>query len=540
MFDWLKRKLQFGAQPSRTRLGSAEEAFQRGLLDEARSQAVALLESSPKDAGALSLLAAIAADQHRISEGLRWAEAAIAEDPRTVAAHYAAGRLWDLAARPDKAEACYRQVIGLDARHARAHNNLGRILSLRGDFAEAAACYREALRIEPDQPEANQNYAILSGDAAARETAIREFRRQIEAVPNDARAYTNLANLLSGSERYAEALAHLDRALAIDPERADARYARALLLLTMGDYAAGWGEYEWRWRLNNQFSDPALRFSMPLWDGRRQDGGVIFVHGEIAFGDSLQFVRYARLVAERCASVVFECPPQLRSLFESVEGITRVVVPGDELPAFDAHVALSGLPRVFGTTLQNIPWRGPYISADRDRVVDWGRLIEPESAGRLKAGLVWTGNRKAANNRERSVSLEILAPLQDVSEVAFYSLQKGAAGVRGMAARELRVIDHTSRFADFSDTAACISCLDLVITVDTSVAHLAGAMGKPVWVLLNRTSDWRYHLERSDNPWYPSMRLYRQAREGQWDEVVGRVANDLRDAAARRIRNQGA
>lgn len=487
----------------------------------------------------LSLMAAIAADEHRIEEGLRWAEAAIAENPRDVAAHYATGRLWDLAGRPDKSEACYRQVIRIDPNHARAHNNLGRILSLKGDFPGAVACYRNALRLDPAQPEANHNYATLTGDTVAREAAIQGYLKRIQADPTETRAFTSLANILSGSGRYEEALSLLDQALSIDPGHAEAHYARSVLLLTQGDYAAGWIEYEWRWRLGNLSSDPAHRFPVPLWDGRRLEGGVILLHGELAFGDSLQFVRYARLVAERCGAVVFECSPELRSLFERVEGIARVVVPGDVLPPFDAHAAISGLPRIFGTTLQTIPWRGPYISADRDRVANWSRLIDAEAAERFKLGLVWTGNYKAANNRDRSVSLEILAPLRNIPGTALYSLQKGDTGASRTSAGALRVIDHTARLEDFGDTAAFISRLDLVITIDTSVAHLAGAMGKPVWVLLNRTADWRYHLERSDNPWYPSMRLYRQSNEGQWAEVIDRVASDLRDAVARRAPAQG-
>jgi tetratricopeptide (TPR) repeat protein len=539
MFNWLKLKLRSRVPHSRIQLRLAEDAFQRGLLEQARKHALVALEVSPKDVRALSLLASIAADERRINEGLRWAEAAIAENPRCVEAHYAAGRLWDLSARPDRAEASYRQVIQFDPDHAKAHNNLGRIHSLRGQFAEAIACYQEALRIDPAQPEANQNYATLTGNADAREAAIQGYLRQTQTDPTDARAFASLANILSGSGRYMEALALVDRALSIDPERAEAHYARSLLLLALGDYAAGWKEYEWRWRLNNLFSDPAYRFPTPLWDGRRMEGGAILLHGELAFGDALQFVRYAPLVAERCEAVVFECSPQLKSLFERVEGIARVVVPGEALPPFDAHLALSDLPRIFGTTLQTIPWRGPYIAADRGRAADWSRLIGTEASARFKVGIVWSGNQLAANNRDRSVNLEILAPLQEMPAAAFFSLQKGNAGAPCPTAGSLRVIDHTTRLEDFSDTAAFISCLDLVITVDTSVAHLAGAMGMPVWVLLNRTADWRYHLERSDNPWYPSMRLYRQSSEGEWTEVIDRVAHDLRDAISRRMPGQG-
>lgn len=444
------------------------------------------------------------------------------------------GRHWELAGHPDKAEEKYRQAIRLDPDHARAHNNLGCLLTLKGDFEDALDCYRQALRCDPEQPEANQNYATLSRDANARDGAIRGYVRKTQSDPADAGAFTGLANILSGSGRYIEALENLDRAIAIDPAHAEAHYARSLLLLTLGDYAAGWKEYEWRWRLGNLFSDPARRFSMPLWDGEPIAGGAILLHGELAYGESLQYVRYARLVAERCDAVLFECLPPLRPLLEGVEGIARVVVPGEALPPFAAHASVSSLPRIFGTTLESIPWRGPYIKADPDRAAAWRSLLHAEAAGRFKVGVVWTGNTKATNNRDRSVNLEILARLREVAGTTYYSLQKGDRSATSRpGAASLPVIDHTDRMRDFADTAAFISCLDLVVTIDTAVAHLAGAMGAPVWVLLNLTADWRYHIERSDNPWYPGMRLYRQSHEGQWAMVIDRVAQDLRDAAKR-------
>lgn len=476
-----------------------------------------LLGRPGDDAHALALQANIAADKRQVEEGLRLAERALAADPAHAPAHYSMGRLWEQADRPDRAEASYRRAIEIDPAHARAHNNLGCVLSFLGRREEALACFRRALQIDPRQPEANQNYAAMTSDVDAQDVAIAGYLEQIRNDPNDARALYNLANIYAGLGRYPEAEASLDRALALEPERAEAHYSRALLRLSSGDYAAGWREYEWRWRLDNPLSAPARRFAQPMWDGSDLGQGALFVHGELALGEPVQFARYARLAAARCKSVIFECAPRVKPLIERIEGVGRVTVPGDPLPTFAAHIPLFGLPRVFGTTLETIPWNGPYVRPDPERVAAWKPRLE--STGRPKVGLVWSGNPQNPYNQDRSVPFTELAPLLQTPGIAFYSLQKGS--------RAAGLIDLTGYERDLQDTAAFVSQLDLVITVDTMISALAGAMGIPVWVLLNRVPDWRHHRERSDNPWYPSMRLYRQARQGEWGDVIRRVAADL-------------
>lgn len=467
-----------------------------------------------------------AADANRVEEGLRCARSAAAAAPDAVEPHYVLGRLWQLAGDLAKAEASYRQVVRLDPAHAKAHNNLGCVLLLQEKTADALACFRQALLLDPQQPEANQNYAALTNDAEAQEFAIRGYLRQTSADPTDARAFFNLASVYCGLGRNQEAMASLERALAIDPGHAMAHYSKALLLLAAGDYAEGWKEYEWRWRLDGSLSAPARRFRQPIWDGRDLGDGALLLHGELAMGEPLQFVRYARLAAGRCGKVIIECAPRLKEVLQSVEGVDEAIGPDEPPPAYAAHVPLHSLPRVFGTTLQNIPWDGPYIRADAERAARWRSLLEAGSRGRFKVGVVWSGNPQNPYNRDRSISLDELAPLQAVPGVAFYCLQTGeaAAQMRGAA---LPLIDLTSHERDFRDTVACIGQLDLVVTVDTMISALAGAMAVPVWVLLNRVPDWRHHLERADNPWYPSMRLYRQERQGHWAGAVSRVVEDL-------------
>jgi tetratricopeptide (TPR) repeat protein len=470
-----------------------------------------------------------AADANRVEEGVRCARSALAAAPGAIEPHYVLGRLWQLAGEPARAEASYREVIRLDPSHAKAHNNLGCVLLLQEKSADALECFRQALLLDPQQAEANQNYAALTNDAGAQESAIRGYLRQTSADPTDARAFFNLASVYCGLGRNEEAMGCLDRALAIDPGHAMAHYSRALLLLAAGDYAEGWKEYEWRWRLEDGLGAPARRFKQPIWDGRDLGDGALLLHGELAMGEPLQFVRYARLAAERCGSVIIECAPRLKELLQGVEGVDRAIGPDEPPPTFAAHAPLHSLPRIFGTTLRNVPWEGPYIHAEPARAAHWRSLIEPTGRGLLKVGVVWSGNPRNPYNRDRSISLDELAPLHGVPGAAFYCLQTGEAAAQ-MQRSALRLVDLTPHERDFRDTVACISQLDLVVTVDTMISALAGAMGVRVWVLLNRVPDWRHHLERADNPWYPSMRLYRQERQGDWSNVVKRVVEDLREA----------
>jgi len=526
MIDWIKSKLRPPQPATELVLRQAEAARGEGELARARELCFSLLSRSPDEVRALCLLAGMAADEKRIEEGLRWAERAIAADPRAAASHYAMGRIKEAAGRYGEAESGYREAVRLDPVHARAHNNLGCMLHVQGRIDEALACYRRALDLDPSQPEANQNYAAIARDAGAQERAVEGYLRQIRANPGDAAAFTNLANAYAEFGRHEEALASFDRAIALEPDRAEAHFGRSLVLLLCGDYAQGWKEYEWRLRIS-AFSAPAHRFPLPMWDGGRVEDGEILVHAEQGFGDVLQFVRYAPLVAERCAGVILECQPELKSLLQGTPGVHRLVARGEALPPFKAQVPLMSLPRIFSTTLSNIPWQGPYVHADPDRVEEWRRLVRRDDA-RLRIALNWSGNPRFWGNRSRSVSLALLAPLARLPGVSFYSVQKGEAATQAaMPPSGMRLVDLGARIRDFADSAAILSQVDLFVTTDTAVAHLAGAMGIPVWVMLSRVPDSRYHLERSDNPWYPAMRLFRQESEGDWPAVVERVARAL-------------
>lgn len=521
------------ADPAAT-LQQAEAAYERGDLDASRRLCEAVVALAPA-ARALSLMAAIAADEGRIEEGLEWAHKAQAADPAAAGPHYVAGRLCQGAGRLAEAEASYRRAIALQPGHARAHNNLGGVLHMRGDLDGALAAYRKALDLEPDLAQANQNYASILRDAGTLERAADGYRRQTLANPRDALAFNDLGNTLRELGRHAEALAAYAQALAIDPQLAEAHFSRAFVLLLQGNYAEGWREYEWRWRIP-AFNAPARRFPAPIWDGARVDG-TLLLHAEQGLGDTLQFVRYAPLVNPRCSGVVLECQPELRSLMASVPGIARVVARGEPLPEFAAHAPLMSLPARFGSTLDNLPWDGPYVRADAQRVARWRERLASDDAraggARMRVGLVWAGRPQQWDDRKRSISLAMLAPLSRAAGVAFYSLQVGAAAAQSATPPPgMTLIDHAGQIADFADTAALASQLDLLVTIDTSVAHLGGAMGLPTWVLVAYAPDWRYHLARSDNPWYPTMRLFRQARDGDWTDAIEAVAAALAQRAS--------
>jgi tetratricopeptide (TPR) repeat protein len=533
MLGWLRSKLGSPPADPAQRLRSAETAYASGDAQRARDLCRQVLRGGlPSTSGrALSLLAAIAADEGQVQEGLAWAKRAREADPQSASPAYVAGRLLQAAGRLPEAEASYRDAVALDPAHARAYNNLGCVLHMQGRLDDALAAYRRALDLDASLPQANQNYASIVRDPDALERAAEQYRRVTHADPSDAMAFNDLGNTLRELGRHREALAAFERALALDPGLAHAHFSRAFVLLLLGDYAAGWKEYDWRWRLP-AFNAPALRFAQPMWDGRPRPAGTVLLHAEQGLGDTLQFARYAPLVAGRCGTVVLESQPELAPLMHGVAGVSRVVARGEPLPPFDAHAPLMSLPSLFGTTLDTIPWDGPYVRPGPERVARWD-LDRQAGDARLRVGLVWAGRPQQWDDRKRSLSLAGLAPLAGVRGVAFFSLQVGEAAAQASAPPPgMRLVDLTSRIADFADTAALVSRLDLVVTIDTSVAHLAGAMGVPVWVLVAHAPDWRYHLARDDQPWYPSMRLFRQERDGDWSGAVARLAEALSRRAA--------
>ncbi len=506
----------------------AESARGAGELERAQAACERALERDPRNPRALNLLAAVAADRGDLVQGAKWAEEAAAAAPGDPAAHYTRGRLYELEGRLADAERSYRKAIELAPREARAHNNLGGVLHMQGRLDEALACYRAALEIDPGQPQAIQNYASIVRDPAAMAAAVEGYRRQSEANPRDASVWNDLGNAYRELGKLDDALASYERALALSPDSAQAHFSRAFVLLRKGDYARGWEDYEWRLRVPGP-DNPAGRFSEPMWDGRELAGGTLLVHADQGLGDTLQFARYGELLAARCGRVVLECQPELRELLSPLPGFSAVVARGEPLPSFDAHLPLMSLGRVMRTTVDAIPWRGAYVRPPADRAQAWRGELARGKEG-LLVGLAWAGRPDQWDDRNRSMRLDMLAPLASLPHVRFFSLQKGAAAAQAASPPAgMQLVDLSPRIRDFCDTAAIIAQLDLVVSVDTSVAHLAGAMAAKVWVLAAFSPDWRYLERRDDNPWYPTMRVFRQPSDGDWPGAVA----SLKEAIAR-------
>jgi hypothetical protein len=324
-----------------------------------------------------------------------------------------------------------------------------------------------------------------------------------------------------------EALSVCQRAIQLRPDHAGAHWNKSLVLLLKGDFAQGWAEYEWRWQ-SKDFRSPRRDFPQPQWRGEDPSGRTILLHAEQGFGDTIQFIRYAPLLAGRGARVIVECQPELQRLLGGVEGIQHLTARGEPLPPFDLHTPLLSLPLAWGTRVKTIPGNVPYIKPDPALVGAWRGRLAGDSA--LKVGLVWAGSPIRKDDRYRSLPLSSLAPLAGVKGVSFYSLQKGKATEQAQNPPPgMNLIDMTEEIKDFADTAALISHLDLVITVDTAVAHLAGAMAKRVWTMLEFVPAWRWLLNREDSPWYPTMRLFRQPAIRDWATVIRRVAGELQN-----------
>jgi tetratricopeptide (TPR) repeat protein len=394
-------------------------------------------------------------------------------------------------------------------------------------FDDAVAVYDRLLTLNPDVAPAHHNRGNALLEMGRWEEAIRSYRTALRLMPEFAEGYVTIATALQALGKPYEAMASCHRALAINPECAEAHWNLALALLQVGEYGQGWDEFQWRWKKRG-YTSKARKFTQPEWNGAALSGRTILIHCEQGFGDSIQFARFIPLVAERGGRVVLECPAPLKGLMERVEGACEVVASGKGLPSFDCHLPLMSLPRVFGTRIDSIPRRVPYLYPPLEKLAEWSPKCVDSSTFRV--GIVWEGRKKPDPNR--TCPFQFLAPLDGMPGVDFYSLQ---IREKDAHAEPMNVgpalTDFTAGITDFGDTAALIANLDLVITIDTGVSHLSGALGKETWVILPFAADWRWMLDRDDSPWYPTMRLFRQKRPGDWPEVVGR----LREALATRI-----
>jgi Flp pilus assembly protein TadD len=434
--------------------------------------------------------------------------------------------------RPDEAVRCQREALRLDPDSADAQNNLGMAHYAEGHIAEAENCFRAALRLRPDHANATLNLGSTRQILNHVEEADALFRRALTLGVDPGRGKSNLSLALMEQARPEEAERCLLEALAERPDYAEARANLALALLMMGRLEEGWRAYESRWEVE-AMGAPAPVLSQRRWTGQALNGETVLLHAEQGFGDTLQFCRYAPMVAAAGGRVVLVVPKALRQVMTTLDGVADVLTEeNDVLPPFDFHCPLLSLPFAFGTRMETIPAVVPYLHGDP---VPWTDFVSRLPG--LKVGLVWAGKSRTAQphavaiDKRRSMRLADMVPLLDVSGCSFVSLQLGSPALQMQALPRAVLRDVSGQMEDWSDTAGLIMGLDLVIAVDTAVAHLAGALGRPVWMLNRFDSCWRWLLGRDDTPWYPTMRLFRQTSRGDWAGVIERVGKALEEQA---------
>lgn len=491
------------------RLAEAEQVYRRVLAE------------APRHADSLHMLGVIASQCGQPEAAVGCIEQAIAIKPSTAVFHVNRAAALLALRRLDDALAACQAALRLQRNSAEAYQVMGHVLSDLARPEEALAAYRDALRHKPDLPDVYNNIGLALRQAGRLEEAEAALRQAVKRAPRDPQAQGNLAGVLKELGRVSNAVECYRAALREHPDDPVLHVNLGIVLLLAGQFDGGWEEYEWRFRAG------AARVplcSQPRWNGEDRAGRTLLIRAEQGIGDTIQFCRYVTLAAAR-GPVVLEVQPGLRHLMRGVLDAERIVTVGDALPAFDLWCPLLSLPRLFGLQAPG----SPYLMADTDRVASWRDRIG--SHGR-RIGIAWQGNPTSAAEHGRSIPLREFLPLAQVPGVRLISLQKHHGLDQLATVPEGLRIETLGEGFDagphaFIDTAAVMQCLDMIITSDTSVAHLAGALGRPVWVALQHVPDWRWRLEGGDCPWYPTMRLFRQTQRGDWGGVFARMAGQL-------------
>jgi tetratricopeptide (TPR) repeat protein len=462
----------------------------------------------------------------RFAEALTSYDRALAAEPHYVVALGNRGLVLHALKRFEEALASYDRALALQPNYVEALSNRGNTLHELKRFDEALMSFDGALALRPDYAVALYNRGVTLHELQRFAEALASYDRALALRPDYAEALSNRGNTLHELKRLEEALTSFKSAPAVRPDYAEARWNMSLVQLLTGDFYGGWREYEWRWK-NAGLPLFSRDFAQPLWLGENEiEGKTILLHSEQGYGDAIQFCRYVPLVAEGGARVLLEVPAPLQDLMAGLLGVSQVVSEQGPLPHFDLHCPLLSLPLALGTGIETIPANVPYLNVPPDRVSAWEKALGPKR--HLRIGLAWSGRRTHKNDANRSISLQSLLPLLNIN-ASFVSLQTDVRPDDARVLPDQRNLVHLGhRLETFSDTAAVISNLDLVISVDTSVAHLTGALAKPVWVLLPFVPDWRWQIDREDSPWYPTARLFRQSVRGDWSGVISRILIELR------------
>ncbi len=484
--------------------------------------------SNPRFAEAWSNLGNVYRQLGRRDDALRAYEAAIRTKPDFAAVHCNLGALLIELERYGEATRALEAAIRLAPQLPEAYANLGQALRRDRRYEASIAASRKAIELRPNYRDAYLNLGAAAFEIDELDDALLANRRAIEIDPAHAQAHCNLASVFHALGRYEEAIAACERAIALRPDYAEAHANLALSLLLAGDFRRGWSEYAWIWRLPSKRSAYPYLDRFPLWDGTPFPGRRLLVTREQGFGDAILMARFMPLVKALGGAVALEVPAPLASLFAHCPGVDELRIVADvSTPRedIDLYIPLLGLPGALRTELASIPARVPYLFPDPAKVESWSARLASDAP--LRVGIAWAGNPQQVDDRHRSCSLEQFSRLGDVDGIAWFGLQKGRDETLRESGR-LKLDPLGSEISDFSDTAAILSVLDLIITVDTSVAHLAGALGRRAWVLVAFVPHWSYLLKREDSVWYPTMRLFRQPHAGDWASVLAKIARELR------------
>jgi tetratricopeptide (TPR) repeat protein len=504
-------------------LAQAQALLAAGRPAEAEALCHAVLARNTGDAATWLLLGVIALQ----TGNPLYAEAAVRRSlslrPESADAVTALVAILRRTGRHAEAEAALRAAAPKPGPHStRAQVELAEMQRERGALAEAEATLRQALAGDGASAEAWHALGLLRQAQGETVAAEASFKRTLELAPTFVAAWINYGSLKAGLERFGEAVPLYDRALSLAPDHAAAHWNRALALLTLGDYPAAWRDYDWRWRIPELVESAEVKVLERRWRGEPVARKAVLLQSEQGIGDTIQLARYAPLVARQGARVILAVQPMVVTLLAQLPNLERVMSVADTLPPFDLQASLPDLPGLFGTSLATIPDAKGYLRPDPACAARWSARLGSER--RPKIGLIWAGNPRHRDDRYRSIALAALEPLLGRDDVAWFSLQVGErAKELAAAAPRLRMVDLSADLSDFSETAAALSQLDLLITVDTAAAHLAGALGRPTWLLIARQADWRWMRDREDSPWYASLRLFRQQRQGDWSPVIARV-----------------
>ena len=495
-----------------------------GDIKEALTVYQTVLKTEPNNTTALHLSGLI---QHQLGHdalGIELIEKALKLNPNLAEAYNNLGIILKKQNKLDQAILCYQKAIALVPDYIDAYNNLGLALKKQHKLEETIKCYRKIIELHPNHVNSHYNLALALQVSNKLDEAILSYQTVIALNPNFAEAYNNLAYILKDQNKIDSAIYYYEIAISLAPEQALPYFNLALAQLTIGNYQQGWENYEWRFKCQTL---PDFKSSLSReteWQGELLEDKTLLVCCEQGFGDAIQFVRYV-LLFKKDQHVIVRCNQKLKQLFYSILKPENISIDGEKTPVFDFHIGLMSLPRLFNTCLNTIPLNKGYLKTDKH----WLSSL-PLNKKVFNIGFVWAGNKEHKNNHNRSVDLNYFLPFFDLKNCHFYSLQIGEEAAQLAELKHYEnITDCQTLINDFSDTAAIIEKLDLVISIDSSVAHLTGALGKPVWVLLPFHSDWRWLLDREDSPWYASARLFRQAVAGDWKTVFAKVKQALLD-----------